>query len=223
MADGKKTFIFYSDWINMVREMPNQDAGELLKHILSYVNDENPETKNLLVKMAFGHMKPMLKSDLDKWDRQLKKYSEMGKASAEKRKKQHKSTRVEPTLTRVKPMNTVNENVNVNDNVNVNVNKKKEGLILPFEDEDFILQWNNWKIFKNKEFKFKYKSLQSEQAALSKLNTLSNENQETAIGIIHQSMANGWKGFFELQKSKENETSKDQKRIERIKKDLTGW
>ena len=45
MAQGKKTFIFYSDWINMVREMPDKDAGALLKHILSYVNDENPQGK----------------------------------------------------------------------------------------------------------------------------------------------------------------------------------
>ena len=44
--------------------MPNSDAGELIKHVLSYVNDENPTTDNILVKMAFGHMKPMLKKDL---------------------------------------------------------------------------------------------------------------------------------------------------------------
>lgn len=122
MAENKKTFIFYSDWINMVREMDNEDAGELLKHILSYVNDENPTTDNKFVRMAFGHMKPMLKKDLDKWDNQLKKYSEMGKRSAELRKTKPNSTHVEPTLTKVERMNTVNDNVNVN--VNDNVNKE---------------------------------------------------------------------------------------------------
>lgn len=121
MAEGKKTFIFYSDWINMVREMPNEDAGELIKHILSYVNDENPETKNILVKMAFGHMKPMIKSDLVKWDIQLKKYSEMGKASAAKRNNPTKSN---TGSTQVKPTSTVN--VNVNENVTVNDNKKEK-------------------------------------------------------------------------------------------------
>lgn len=132
MAEGKKTFIFYSDWINMVREMPNEDAGELLKHILSYVNDENPETKNILVKMAFGHMMPILKRDLKKWETQLKTYSEMGKKSAEKRalnQEQPKSTYVEPTP-------TVNDNDNDNDNVNVNENdfenKKKEKEVFNF-------------------------------------------------------------------------------------------
>ena len=113
MAKGKKTFIFYSDWINMIREMENEDAGELLKHILSYVNDENPDTNNKFVKMAFGHMKPLIKKDLIQWEKQILKYSEMGKESARKRKEQHNSTYVEPKSTYVEPMNTVNDNVNV--------------------------------------------------------------------------------------------------------------
>ena len=129
MAEGKKTFIFYSDWINMINEMPDVDAGLLLKHILKYVNDENPQTDNLLVKMAFGHMKPMLKSDLIKWETQLKRFSDMGKKSAEKRalnNVEHKSTYVEPTST-----------VNVNDNVKVikDINSRKQDFyksLIPF-------------------------------------------------------------------------------------------
>lgn len=77
---------------------------------------------------------------------------------------------------------------------------EKEAVIFPFETEVFEQQWEQWKIYKAKEFRFKYKSLQSEQAALAKLNKLaSDENQ--AIAIIHQSMENGWKGFFELKQN----------------------
>lgn len=135
MAEGKKTFVFYSDWVNMIREMPDKDAGELLKHILSYVNDEEPSTDNLLVKMAFGHIMPMLKADLQKWDKQLKNYSDMGKKSAASRGKK----KVEPTLTKVQPTSTVNVNVNDNVNVNVNDNKDKEAVfkktLLTFQDK----------------------------------------------------------------------------------------
>jgi hypothetical protein len=144
MAEGKKTFVFYSDWVNMIREMPDKDAGELLKHILSYVNDEEPSTDNLLVKMAFGHIMPMLKADLQKWDKQLKNYSDMGKKSAASRGKKN----VEPTLTKVKPTSTVNDNVNVN----VNDNKDKEAVfkktLLTFQDnydvellKEFFYYW----------------------------------------------------------------------------------
>ena len=121
MAKGKKTFIFYSDWTHMINEMPNEDAGKLIKHILSYVNDENPVSDNPLVKMAFGHMKPLLKTDLEKWEVKMNKYSEMGKKSAAKRA----LNKVEPTSTYVEPTSTVNDN----DNVNV----KKNTNTVPFE------------------------------------------------------------------------------------------
>ncbi len=114
MATGKKTFIFYSDWINMIREMPDADAGALLKHVLSYVNDENPETDNLLVKMAFGHMKPLLKDDLDKWDNIRKNRRIAGKKGGQAKAKQ--------MLASAKQVEAVNDNVNVNVNDNVIVN-----------------------------------------------------------------------------------------------------
>lgn len=104
MAEGKKTFIFYSDWINMVREMPDEDAGALLKHVLSYVNDEEPTTDNLLVKMAFGHMKPMLKQDLYKWEKIREKRRKAGKKGGQANAKQKEAN--------AKQVEAVNVNVN---------------------------------------------------------------------------------------------------------------
>lgn len=117
MAENKKTFIFYSDWINMIREMPDEEAGKLLKHILSYVNDEDPQTDSLLVKMAFGHMKPLLKADLEKWDniREIRKVA--GKKGGQANAKQ--------TQANAKQVQAVNDNVNVNVNGNVTDNENR--------------------------------------------------------------------------------------------------
>lgn len=71
-------------------------------------------------------------------------------------------------------------------------------LHFPFESEKFLEQWNIWKDYKLAEFKFKYKSIHSEQGALIELNNLSNQNEEIAIAIIQQSINKTWKGFFEL-------------------------
>ena len=109
MAQNKKTFIFYSDWINLVKEMPDKDAGELIKHILMYVNDENPETENILVKMAFGHMKPLLKSDLDKWESIIEKRKEAGRKGGKQ-----KLANAKQVLSSTKQLEAVNDNVNVN-------------------------------------------------------------------------------------------------------------
>lgn len=107
--------------------------------------------------------------------------------------------------------NLANANGDANANEDINVNEKeKEGsgektiLVYPFESDSFLTQWNLWKDYKNKEFRFNFKSIQSEQAALTELSNKAKQSEDIAIAIIHQSMANGWKGFFELKTDFEN-------------------
>lgn len=80
---------------------------------------------------------------------------------------------------------------------------KKEEIILPFVSDIFIKMWEDWKTYKKKEHKFSYKSSISEQASLNELKEISGNNEHIAIKIINQSIANGWQGFFKLNKNKE--------------------
>ena len=75
------------------------------------------------------------------------------------------------------------------------VENENKDIVYPYQNDEFIEIWKQFKIYKETEFNFKYKSTQSEQAALSKL---SNEmdNVDHAIQSIKNSMANGWKGIF---------------------------
>jgi len=75
--------------------------------------------------------------------------------------------------------------------------KETAPLVYPFTDEVFLNRWESWKKYKSEQFKFKYKH-SGEQAALKNLATLCRGNLEVALAIIQQSMANGWKGLFEL-------------------------
>ena len=107
--------------------------------------------------------------------------------------------------------NLANANGDASANEDINVNEKeKEGsgektvLVYPFESDSFLTQWNLWKDYKNKEFRFNFKSIQSEQAALTELSNKAKQSEDIAIAIIHQSMANGWKGFFELKTDFDN-------------------
>lgn len=78
-------------------------------------------------------------------------------------------------------------------------------LAYPWTSEQFLCQWRIWKEYKLQEFKFKYKSIHSEQAALKSLAELSQGYEETAIAIINQSIAKSWKGFFGLDKQIKHE------------------
>lgn len=109
----------------------------------------------------------------------------------------------------------VNETVNViedkNENAVVTVKTKKakaeiqkSDVEYPFYTENFKVQWQLWKTYKSKEHNFKYKSTQSEQASLVELSNLSQGKESIAIAIMNQSMAKGWKGFFELKNNNQN-------------------
>lgn len=67
----------------------------------------------------------------------------------------------------------------------------------PFGNFQF---WSGWLNYKKTEHHETYKSPKTEQAAINMLYELSNGNQETAKKIIEQSIANRWKGLFQLKK-----------------------
>ena len=77
-------------------------------------------------------------------------------------------------------------------------------LIFPFESEEFKNMWLNWKKYKREQHKFAFKSTTTEQAAVNELVKVSRGEEQTAVAIILQSIAQGWKGFFELKNSIQN-------------------
>jgi len=112
MAKDKKSFILYSDIIHTVEKLTDSDAGQLLKHLLRYVNDQNPITDNTLVEIAFEPIKQQLKRDLVKFEDVKVKRSEAGKAGANKRWQEiANANKGKQTITKIA--------VNDNDNVNV--------------------------------------------------------------------------------------------------------
>jgi len=78
MAEDKKSFLLYADLIHTVEQMPKADAGELFLHILKYVNDQNPTSENLIIKLTFEPIKQQLKRDLKVWEQAKVEKSEAG-------------------------------------------------------------------------------------------------------------------------------------------------
>ena len=49
MAEDKKGFVLYADQKLIFNDLTNEEAGILIKHIFSYVNDENPVLEDRLI------------------------------------------------------------------------------------------------------------------------------------------------------------------------------
>lgn len=85
MAEGKKSFLMYCDVHETVKHLTDEQSGRLFKHLLSYVNDENPEANDPIVKIAFEPIKQALKRDLEKYELKKGERSNSGKLGNLKR------------------------------------------------------------------------------------------------------------------------------------------
>jgi hypothetical protein len=120
MAKDKKGFILYADQKAIFEQLPNDKAGELIKFIFSYVNDENPETDDLIIKLGFTPIQQQLKRDLVKYEETKEKRSEAGKAGANKRWQT-----IANDSKRINDIAKIADNVNVKDKVIDNIEERK--------------------------------------------------------------------------------------------------
>lgn len=113
--EGKKSFVLYTDQREVFEELDDADAGRLIKFIFAYVNDENPNTEDKLLRVAFAPIKTQLKRDLKLWENKQEQRKDAAKKSVESR--QRASTAVNERSI------SFGGNVNVNGNVNGNANE----------------------------------------------------------------------------------------------------
>jgi hypothetical protein len=120
MAEDKKGFILYADQNALFNQLSNEKAGELIKFIFAYVNDENPISEDIIINLAFTPIKQQLKRDLVKFLEIKCKRSEAGKKGMAKRWQ---------SITNDNKAYQAITNITVNDNVNDNVINTKADVI----------------------------------------------------------------------------------------------
>jgi uncharacterized phage protein (TIGR02220 family) len=118
MAKDKTSFILYADQRSYFDKLTDEEAGRLIKHIFSYVNDENPNPVDRITDLSFEPIKLQLKRDLIKYEsivnRNKSNGSLGGRPKTQEEPKKPTGLFGNPT----KPKKADNDN----DNVNVNVN-----------------------------------------------------------------------------------------------------
>lgn len=198
MAKDKKSFILYCDQKGVWDKLDDAQAGRLIKHILRYVNDENPTAPDFITELAFEPIKQSLKRDLKKWSNQQEQRSEAGKRSAEVRKRNAQLAQRDSTTVNDRSISsTDNVNGSVSDSVNVSDSVKKE-------EQHSLLDDSVAQVFE--EFIQHRKQLKKPMTKIAISRMISKLNKyepRTAEQMLVQSMENGWSGIFEL-KEKDN-------------------
>lgn len=120
MAEGKKSIVVYSDWINKFEVLTDEEAGRLIKHFFRYVNDLNPAFPDRITELSFIDIQQQLKRDLVKWEQRAERSRENGRNGG-RPKNPEKPKETQQVILKPRKPDTVN--VNVNDTVNdININ-----------------------------------------------------------------------------------------------------
>ena len=221
MAEDKKGFLLYKDLIHTVEKMPDDKAGLLFKHILQYVNDNNPETDDLIIQLTFEPIKQQLKRDLKKykdaldgksnagkignlkrWHNDLFKDYDSGKITldealliAENRKLSHSDNVQSQTITKIALKDTVTDTVTVKDNVNdILLEKETKKDLFDFKKSCISYGFDKDLIDEWLSIRKTKKAVNTKTAfdQFIKQVQKTNKNKNEILTII---IANSWKGF----------------------------
>jgi hypothetical protein len=125
MAKDKKSVIVYVDWIATFNKLEDDEAGRLIKHFFSYINDLNP-TSDRLTELLFEPMKQQLKRDLKSYEQTCERNS----LNASLRWNKNNATACDRMQSNAKHA----DNDNDNDNENEKDNEKHTNTIFSFDE-----------------------------------------------------------------------------------------
>lgn len=148
MAEEKNSFVLYTDYMHTVCKLSDAKAGKLFKHILRFVNDENPVAPDQIIELVFEPIKQRLKKDLKSWEAEKNWRSKAGKKGMETRWKGNNDK--QPITSDNNDKNditsiTVSEDVSVG--VNVSVNEKgdeRKNVTAPVGHEKPLMEGEIW-------------------------------------------------------------------------------
>lgn len=198
MAQGKKSFILYSDLLQSIEHLTNEEKGVLFNHLLEYVNDLNPVLTDRLLLTAWKPIELQLKRDLVKFEEVKEKRSEAGKASALARAKQREQEATNSTSvksvqqTSTNSTDNDNDTVNVNDNVNVTEIKDKTPKAFNFKEE--LINLGVEKQTVDDWVKARKKGTNSE-TAFKLIKSEIEKSKLSAQKCIETAVLRGWQGF----------------------------
>ena len=120
----KNTFVMYTDWIDMIEDLTDEDRGLLFLAIMRYqLGEELPEMKKGSgPSVAFAQMRRQFEKDSEKYNELCQKRREAGKTggrpkSEKKEEVSEKSKWFSQKANESKPKQKNPDNDNVNDNV----------------------------------------------------------------------------------------------------------
>ena len=197
----KDSFVFYTEYREAVRCMTDEQAGMLLKALISYTDSDVVELTDPTVNMFFLAIKPRMDRDREKWEETVEKRKEAGKKGGIARAESASKAKQTQANQAVSDADSVTESVS-NTPLNPPKRGKREDQIAMFDrlitgravthDMSKVLrEWIQYKVERNE----RYQEAGMRSLITQAVNHGAAHGGESVQNVIRESMANGYKGI----------------------------
>lgn len=212
MSKDPAVLLYTSDFLSGTYTMTDEQVGRYIR-LLCLQHQKGKLTEKDMLSICKGY-----DSDVyEKFD--LVDGSYINKRMYEEAEKRSKFTESRRKNASAKHMPNHMENENENRNEVKNV--------LVFPSSEFKNIWQEWMQYKKDEHKDTYKSSKTEQIAINNLIKLCSGNLQVAEEIVNNSIANKYKGLFEIKTYGQKAAPKDKMQqyldhFEKVKRQING-
>lgn len=207
--------IIYVQQYEAIKDLSHSDKGLLLDAIFHYhITGEVMQELPPMVLMAFTFIRTSIDSNTRKYEAIVERNRENGKKGGRPRNPNNPSEPKKPTglkKTQANPNNPSEPKKADTDTDTDTVKDTKTKTVSIddlFSNENVLLKpiVSEWIAYK-KEIKDPYKTVRGMKAFVKELQKLSNNDPKVAKEITERSMANNWKGIFELNNNGNGKTA----------------
>lgn len=192
----RDSFCFYRSFYDAIKALPKKYQAQAIDAVLAYgLDGVEPSDADGVIQAIFALIRPQIDANNKRYINGKKGAEHGGKGGRPKNEK-----REQP-----KPKPKADAVAKVLDEI-------PDG-----KAREVVERWLDYK----RSIGNTYKTVQGVKAMIEKLNDLSGGNVEVAGAIVEQSIANNWKGLFELKRQNKNGTKGfDFEAIARVSEDL---
>lgn len=189
----RNSFCFYRSFYDAIKALPKKYQAQALDAVLAYgLDGVEPNDADGVIQAIFALIRPQI-------DANNKRYTN-GRKGAEHgakggRPKQEPKPQPKPK----------------NDAISKVIDEIPDS-----KARDVVVRWLDYK----RSIGNTYRTAQGVRAMIKQLNDLSGGSVEVAGAIVEQSIANNWKGLFELKQKKNGANGFDFEKIARVSEDL---
>jgi hypothetical protein len=207
--------IIYVQQYEAIKDLSQSDKGLLLDAIFHYhITGEVMQELPPMVLMAFTFIRTSIDSNTRKYEAIVERNRENGKKGGRPRNPKNPSEPKKPTglkKTQVNPKNPSEPkkaDTDTDTDTVKDTKTKTESIDDLFSNENILLKpiVSEWIAYK-KEIKDPYKTVRGMKAFVKELQKLSNNDPKIAKEITERSMANNWKGIYELNNNGNGKTA----------------